>query len=280
MYLGSIAQSQGQIEEAERLFQKSILFYREIGARGNIWWSGFLTVGYGLLFLGKFDEAHSLLEENFAIWNDVGVSHHLASWATWLGYAKAHLGQYEQAHARAQTGHSLFQERFGGRNAVSSFILGSVALAERAYAEARQLLEESVAVSRSLRAREALSCGLFILGYAERGLSQFDRARQHLVEALGIAAELGIFRPLLYGLPAAALLLADAGEHERAVEIYALACRYPFVANSCWFEDVAGQHLAEVAATLPQEIAAAARERGQARDLDATVAELLTELGA
>jgi hypothetical protein len=37
--------------------------------------------------------------------------------------------------------------------------------------------------------------------------------------------------------------------------------------------------IATVAATLPPEVVAAAQERGRARDLDATVAELLVELG-
>jgi hypothetical protein len=53
----------------------------------------------------------------------------------------------------------------------------------------------------------------------------------------------------------------------------------PFVANSHWFEDVAGRHIAAVAAVLPLDVVAAAQERGWARDLDATVAELLIELG-
>ena len=34
-----------------------------------------------------------------------------------------------------------------------------------------------------------------------------------------------------------------------------------------------------VAATLPPEVVAAAQERGRSRDLEATVAELLIELG-
>jgi hypothetical protein len=61
------------------------------------------------------------------------------------------------------------------------------------------------------------------------------------------------------------------------VELYALASRHPFVANSRWFEDVVGRHISEVAAILPPEVIHAACERGQARDLDATVAELLEE---
>ena len=83
----------------------------------------------------------------------------------------------------------------------------------------------------------------------------------------------------MFALPAMALVLADRGEIERAVELYALASRYPMVANSRWYEDVAGQHIAAVAATLPPDVVAAAQERGRARDLKATIAELLVELG-
>ena len=60
--------------------------------------------------------------------------------------------------------------------------------------------------------------------------------------------------------------------------MYALASCHPFVANSQWFADVAGKHIAAVAATLPPDTVAAAQERGRAQDLEAVVAELLIEL--
>jgi hypothetical protein len=50
------------------------------------------------------------------------------------------------------------------------------------------------------------------------------------------------------------------------------------VANSRWYEDVAGNSIAAAAATLPPKVVAAARERGRARDLEATARELLDEL--
>ena len=78
-------------------------------------------------------------------------------------------------------------------------------------------------------------------------------------------------------MPAIALLLANTGAQERAAELHALASRYPYVANSRWFEDVFGRHIGAVAATLPPEVAETARERGRARDLDATLKELLAE---
>ncbi|MBN1933585.1 MAG: hypothetical protein JW934_02910, partial [Anaerolineae bacterium] len=70
----------------------------------------------------------------------------------------------------------------------------------------------------------------------------------------------------------------DLGETERAVELYALASRYSVVANSRWFEDVAGKHIAAAAETLPPDVVAAAQERGRARDLWSTVEEVLEEL--
>jgi hypothetical protein len=71
--------------------------------------------------------------------------------------------------------------------------------------------------------------------------------------------------------------LADQGEKEQTGELYALASRYPRVANLRWFEDFAGRHIAAIAATLPPDVIKAAQERGQARDLEATVEELLAE---
>jgi hypothetical protein len=67
---------------------------------------------------------------------------------------------------------------------------------------------------------------------------------------------------------------------ERAVEVYALASRYSAVANSRWFEDIAGKHIAAAATILPPDVVAAAQERGRARDLWATMEELLAELEA
>ena len=79
-------------------------------------------------------------------------------------------------------------------------------------------------------------------------------------------------------LPAKSLILADQGDPERGVELYALASRYPYVANSRWFEDVVGKHIASAAASLPPDVVAAAQKRARARDLWATAEELLDEL--
>jgi hypothetical protein len=78
-------------------------------------------------------------------------------------------------------------------------------------------------------------------------------------------------------LPAAALLLLHEGKVEPAIEVYALACTFGHVANSQWYADVVGRPIAEAAAALPPEVIAAARDRGRARDVHATLEELIAE---
>ena len=72
--------------------------------------------------------------------------------------------------------------------------------------------------------------------------------------------------------------LASIGRPERAVELHALALRYPFIANSRWCQDVFGKPMAAAAASLPPEVVAAAQARGRALDLRATAEELAAEL--
>ena len=71
---------------------------------------------------------------------------------------------------------------------------------------------------------------------------------------------------------------ADEIQPEQAVELYALAKRYPNLANCGWVEILAGRHITAAAAILRPELAAAAEARGKDRDLWATAAELLAEL--
>jgi hypothetical protein len=140
------------------------------------------------------------------------------------------------------------------------------------------LFQESIAVFEEVRQKENRGWALGPLGLAARGAGEMGLARECVTEALQTGVELGALMPVMYGLPIAALLLADQGAVERAVEVYACASRYGFVANSRWFEDVVGQHLGTMAASLPAEAVDAAQEQGWLKDWDVMAAELLGEL--
>jgi hypothetical protein len=147
-------------------------------------------------------------------------------------------------------------------------------------AEARRLALESACAMQELGHRSARAAALALMATAELQLGDLEHAQRHVCEALQICAQTGWFEGPLFALSVVALLAADEGAREQAVELYALASRYPFVHKSRWFEAVFGRHIAAVAAALPAEVVAAAEARGRNRDLWATVEELAAELGA
>jgi tetratricopeptide (TPR) repeat protein len=276
--LGNLALFQGQFKEAERLFRESSALLQKMVNWADIS-NGLLSTEGRALALDEYAEARAWYRENVGLYSDLGFSHSLAPSNSILGFVLKHLGQYKQARLQGQVGLTLARQAgWRQEESLSLELLGEVALVEGAYAKAREYLQESAAILRETRQLE-LSEVLAVLGYAARGLGQVPQAEGHLSEALRTASEIRTTFPLVTALPAIALLLADRGDKERAVELYALASRYPRVANSRWFEDIAGKHIATVAATLPPKVVAEAEERGKAQDLETTVAELLVELG-
>jgi predicted ATPase/DNA-binding SARP family transcriptional activator len=276
--LAPIATRQGRFEEAERLARESIAASQELGYR-EITALAQLSLGEALESLARFAEAHSVLEESLEIFDDLGRRGWLTSAQTALSSVNLHLGQYEKARDHAETGLALAQERgLRFRIGQALLLLGCVALAEQQYAEASRYLEESVAVYRGTGQPDDIACATAISAYAACGSGQLARAHETLSAALQMATELQYAYPIMYGLPAVGLLLAHQGEAERAVELYETASHYPLVVSSRWFADIAGATIDAAAANLPVEVVAEAKARGQARDLHATLSELLAQL--
>jgi tetratricopeptide (TPR) repeat protein len=199
------------------------------------------------------------------------------------GLARAHLGRYAEARVQGEAALALSRE-IGHRPHIGQacWLLGCVLLVEGADHEGQVLFQESVQHFREMERGEQLGWALAGLACAERALDHHAQARQFLHEALRICIEIGSVGTSLLpavALTAMALLLADQGEGERAVELYALASRYPFVARSRWFQDLFGRPIASAAAALPPDVIEAAEERGGSGDMVATLSELLAELG-
>lgn len=269
---------QGEVEEAERLVRESIQLRREMNDQVGLA-GGLFHLGSTLVWLGRHTEARSLLEEAVTLYEDLGNRVGASKSYALLGAANGLLGLYQQAHTLTHTALSLAQDVSSWRDiGIASWTLGCVALARESYAQAQEWLQEGVAVLRETGVQDMLSTVLACLGYAVRGLGQQIQAEQYLAEALQMAVRLRTYGAAMFVLVGIALLLCDQGEVERAVELYALASRRPLVARSHWFEDVAGKHIAATAANLSPGVAEAARQRGWARDLGATLVELLAGL--
>jgi tetratricopeptide (TPR) repeat protein len=258
------------------MLRESLDQLRELGDRSSYFTGCLFRLGVTLVHAGRFAEARELVDECFQITQNLGKRFSAANIYEELGHIDMLLGNYKQAHDLIEAIQPELREwsdQF--QLGVSYCDLGSIALAENRYAEARQLLEKSFSIVREVESDIVVGQTLAYLAYAEQGVGNARRAGQHLSESIRLATKLDADLPLWDALPAAALLMADRGEAERAVELYALASGNPYVGNCQWFEDVAGKHIAAVATTLPPDLVAAAQERGKTLDVWETVAELL-----
>jgi tetratricopeptide (TPR) repeat protein len=275
--LGIISWVRGRLDEAHRLLRESVGICRTLGD-WDLMFDAIRAMGEVLVRRGLFEDGLVLIESDCDLADDLGVPHD--AWLLFLAEPKVHLGRYEEARADAQQGaaRSTLYWALGRWNlGFARFVEGLAVVAQGAYLEAMTLFQESVAVFEA-RHKENRGWALGPCGLAARGAGEMALARQCVVQALEIGVELGAFMPVMYGLPMAALLLADQGALHRAVEVYACASRYGFVANSRWFEDVAGQQLRTMAASLPAKAVDSAQEQGRLKDWAVMAAELLSEL--
>jgi tetratricopeptide (TPR) repeat protein len=162
--------------------------------------------------------------------------------------------------------------------AFTLFNLGRIDLVEGITDRAWEQLQESAEILQNMKERALLPDVLFCLAYTACALNDRQQAIRFMIQSLKIVIETQPLNPMRFELPGMALLLADQGKAERAIEFYAAALKSPYIANSRWFEDLVGNQIAELGASLPQDAVTAAQKRGQARDLWATVNAILAEL--
>jgi tetratricopeptide (TPR) repeat protein len=278
LYLGIISFVQGHLDEALRLIEESLVIFRA----GDDWIRiGQCTKGLGdaLVRCGRYDDGLVLFESSIDIFEELAYASGASAVLPFLAEAKLHLGRCGEARTDALRGIARArQANFRWGVGFSHFANGLAALAEGAGHEALSLFQASVAAFEELRHRENRGWVAGPLGMAALATGETALAARSILEALEIGVELRAFMPVIYGLPAAALLLAGQGAAERAVEVYACASRYEFVANSRWFEDLVEKPVAAAAAPLQAELVQAARERGRALEWDVMAAQLLAEL--
>ena len=277
MAVGMTALSQGRLDDVEHLVRRGCALHQEIGDRRGIA-DGLRHLGVALLALGKLAEASSLLERCVAIYTDLGFQFGLE--VAMLGDVQAHLGNYGAARRLGEKGLAIARGT-GYRRGIgySLFVLGEVALIAGKHKEARKLLEESVAVYQEIGQWDETCRSLAALACASRSGGRHERAWQDLLHEARRAAGRQALVPLMWGLPALALFLADCGEQEQAVELYALATHYPLVAQSRWFEDVVGREIEALASTMATDVVVSARECDEVQGRQATLMELLADLG-
>jgi tetratricopeptide (TPR) repeat protein len=276
--MGFIMMLRGKAKTGEALLRQGLTICEALDDKAATA-QALVYLGVGLNIHGRFIESYSIAEELMRLGQDLGNRPLIAGSLSMQADANLLLGRYEQAHIQAQMSLKMYQE-IGDPMDVSYLLwtLGELAIVNEAYAEAEKVLQESIAIHQEMGERSRLHDVLITLGYAACGLGKISQARQCLADALQTSLENQFFFTRIKAIALAARLLVEQKKPEQAVELYALASRYPHIANSSWQEDVAGRRIAAASADLPPEVVEAAKARGQARDLEATVAELLEEI--
>jgi predicted ATPase len=276
--LAATATFQGESEEAERLARQAVALYRDIGDRASLA-HGYRRLGVTLFYAAKWPEARPFLEECVAIYQDLGDRRRLPRALVTLGVSLSNSSSFRESRIQVQKALDLAQE-VGDRSVMAwaLWYLGALAMVDDGYLEARGSIQKSVAIHRERGDLGELSYTLSFLGYAERAMGNLEVAQEYVAEALQTAIEIRMQYSVLTALHGVALILADKGEKERAVEIYALTSRYPIVEKSPMTRAVVGRHLAVVAESLSPDTVEAALARGRELDLWETATAISARL--
>ncbi len=276
--LGLVMLHIGQIEQSETQLRKSLAIYRSLGNRADL--SNPLAVlGVNLLFGGRFKECIAAYEECWAIHHSLKLPYEPFLADVTVTRAMINLGQYEDARVRAEAslaGYRSINDLW--KVAFTLHSLGRMDLAAGDAGRALIKLQESATILQKMNERSLLPEVFVCTALAHRSLGNRRRAKALMVEALRLILETGPLSTMRFELPVMALFAADEGDSERAVDLYAAARQSAYIANSRWFEDVAGRRISDIAAMLPPDLAAAADLRGSERELWETVNTLLEAL--
>jgi predicted ATPase len=274
MSLSGVVLYQGYPDEAERLVRQSIDLHQTQGDRAGLARS-LGKLGEALTWLGRFSDACAPLEEGRAIYKELGLREAAAFFEAMLGHAMTHQGNYEQARQQAETALATFHEADSQRGMAYAYLVrGWVGLAVAAETGARDWLDRSRTIYRTIGQRDELAQALILLGYLSYRQANLAQAEQYLLEAWPIATEIRAFMPMMLAVPLQALLWLARDKPEQAARLHALVWRYPFVANSRWFEAMAGRRLGEALTRLPDQALKAAQEAGRAQPLETALAEI------
>lgn len=271
--LGAIVLHQGRTAEAEAFHRQSLTLFQTLDYTTGVV-HGLVNLGSTLVLGGKFAEGRLFLEQRLQRYPGFGLQSALAFVHDTLATACLHLGDDAAAghHARL----SLIDVSHRRQLSHSHLILGQVLLAEQQDAEAANAFQTSITIAQEIGQRSLLGLPTAYLGYLAQQRGDVVSARQALTEAFALAVELKTPLTCCFAFPFLALLLAEQGELEQAITLYAMATRFPFVANSCWFERIAGGRIAVLTTGLASTTVATLQAKAQTLDLWTIARQLAT----
>ena len=264
-----------RLEKAEALLMESCQSFQLVedpSTQGMI----FMALGYLLLVQGKFEDYYALKRRELEIYQDLGDNRMTGKACIEIGEVLYHLGKYHEAENQIREGLALLQGRSDYEYALRHRYLGDALLVQGKFVEAKQAYQLSYHFFQSVDDKGWMMTALTGLSRTEYGLGDRSSAWRHARQALQLYSEIGLYTFFVYlTLADIAILLADAGERLRAVELYNLVTQQGYLAQSRWFTDLYAKEIEEAVSHLAEEEQAAVKSSSQAMNLSRLIDTLL-----
>jgi predicted ATPase len=276
--LGSLQYEHGAFVEAQQRMEAALAAWRAIGHPFGTS-SALNYLGRIALALGHYPEAKRLQQESLAIRRSCGIQLPVALCLDDLGEIACTVGDFDEAAACYRQSLDLYRDLGSqGHQAWALSGLGETALGQGNLTEAARWLAQTLALFEQNGSTRGLARAHNLLGDLALRQGQVDQAHQHWHSGLAAAArirESSRTRLLLEALARRAKCMAETGQAEPAAQLLALILTRDGLERRA--QDKARAILAELETQLPADVFAAARARGQALELGATVAAMLAE---
>jgi predicted ATPase/DNA-binding CsgD family transcriptional regulator len=275
-WLGISQQNLGEPQVCTRCFQQSLELNRENGDRLH---EAFLlcTLGIMALLSGRAQESEHLFHEFYSVEQLMGNQPDTGR-LLWLGLTALLKGEYEEAESAGEAVLKRATELgYPGIKRHALEIIGVAVCMEGNYLRGKWPYDEVEALPGRVFIMPIARWGLTL---ASCGLSEYDEALRHVeaLHELGTSYQMPL--ALFLSLAPLAVILAHAGEPERAVELLGLAFSYPSGIMG-WMErwPLLTRLRANLEAELGSDAYAVAWERGKTLELETVIAELLDSEG-
>jgi predicted ATPase/class 3 adenylate cyclase/DNA-binding CsgD family transcriptional regulator len=160
-HLGSLAVEQGEYARGRDLLTESVTINRELGDTRITALSLFALARLYRLSGGDLAQAHTWLDESFALFREVGDKESIANCLYLLGMLALDEGDTARAASRVDQALALFQEmKLQDGTALSLYALAGVATIQGNYARSQALYEEGIAVARKAGGTRMIPSGL------------------------------------------------------------------------------------------------------------------------
>jgi predicted ATPase/DNA-binding NarL/FixJ family response regulator len=268
------------VEKAKQALQESITIFRESEEQ---WGTAFALTVLGTILLceeGKIAEARECYQEALTINNAIKDRRGAASTLQQLGWIAFIEEEYEKARQYYQEVLPTWHE-IGYRLPLAEALaqLGIVARFQGEHAESKQLHLEALTNFREFGSVQAVARGLINLGRPTVSLGEYEEAAGYYYEALRLLQEADpdpfVSLAAVVGM---AILIGESGDKARAAEWLSLAALHTFPILKAEHKLDADAYLVKLEAEITPEDLAAARERGQALDLQIVMEAMLDEV--